>query len=43
MKRAIYGTILLFVGILILVAVISEHHGLHLVTYENGTIKEAAK
>jgi|WetSurMetagenome_2_1015567.scaffolds.fasta_scaffold1834042_1 hypothetical protein len=38
MKRAIYGTIILFVGILIVVYISSRQHPIREVKYENGRV-----
>ncbi len=38
MKRWIYGTIALFIGILILTAVIASQKPIHEVKYENGRV-----
>ncbi len=38
MKKAIYGTILLFVAILVFVAVVSIRNPPHEVKYENGRV-----
>ena len=42
MKRAIYGTIAFFVGVLILVWIISQEHPLHPVKYEDGRVVPAS-
>jgi len=41
MKRAIYGTITLFVGVLIIVLVVSLRHPVHPVRYEDGRVVAA--
>jgi len=41
MKRAIYGTIMLFVGVLIVVWVVSLQHPVHPVRYEDGRVVAA--
>ncbi len=43
MKKVIYGTIALFVGILILTMIIAEQHPVRTVKYEKGVISETSK
>ncbi len=43
MKKIIYGTIALFVGILIITFFIAEQHPVHEVKYEKGVISEKNK
>ena len=43
MKRAMYGTIALFVGVLIVVWVISLQHPVHAVKYEDGRVVAAGR
>jgi hypothetical protein len=38
MKKAIYGTLALFIGILIFVAILAENRPIHEVKYENGQV-----
>ncbi len=42
MKRAMYGTIAFFVGVLIIVWVVSLQHPIHEVKYEDGRVVTAA-
>lgn len=43
MKRAIYGTLVVFIGVLIIVWIVAEQHPTHPVKYENGKVVDAAK
>jgi hypothetical protein len=43
MKRAIYGTIALFVGVLIVVYIISRHYPIRQVEYKDGKVVEMGK
>jgi hypothetical protein len=43
MRKAIYGIILLFVGILIAVLISSLNHPIHEVKYENGRVVEKTR
>lgn len=43
MKRAIYGTLVLFIGVLILAWVIAEQHPVRSVAYKDGRVVEAGK
>lgn len=43
MKRIMYGTIALFVGILIVTMIIAEQHPVRTVKYENGVVSEEQK
>jgi hypothetical protein len=43
MKRAIYGTIALFVGVLIVVWVVSLQHPVNTVKYEDGRVVAAGR
>jgi hypothetical protein len=38
MKKIIYGTIALFIAILIIVIIVAEQHPVQLVKYENGEV-----
>jgi hypothetical protein len=43
MRKAMYGTIIFFVAVLILVAIVAEQHPVRTVKYENGVVSEEAK
>ncbi len=43
MKRVMYGTIALFVGILIIVMIVAERNPVRTVKYENGSVVEDKK
>jgi hypothetical protein len=43
MKRAMYGTIAFFVGVLIIVLVISLQHPVNAVKYEDGRVVAAGR
>lgn len=43
MKRAIYGTLALFIGVLIMAWVIAAQHPVRAVTYRDGRVVEAGK
>lgn len=43
MKKIIYATIALFVGILIVVIIIAEQRPVRTVKYENGVVSESTK
>ena len=40
MKKMIWGTIALFVTVLIVTLVIAERHGVHEVEYKNGVVTQ---
>jgi hypothetical protein len=40
MKKIVYGTIALFVAILIITAIIAQQHPVRMVKYENGRVSE---
>jgi hypothetical protein len=43
MRKVIYGTIVVFVAVLIVVAIVSQQHPVRTVKYENGVVSEEAK
>jgi hypothetical protein len=43
MKRAIYGTIAFFVGVLIIVWIVALQHPVHAVKYEDGRVVSAGR
>ena len=40
MKKVVYGTIIIFLAILLIVIVVAERNSPHTVTYKNGRIIE---